>query len=155
MTRPLSPGLGWESLKAMADKVVCAQLIPSEIRFDSNANPPQFSDNGEQVIEKGTHIRMKLIGTRSDVDKLFAIGSIKEVCWLLVLIVELWLTKFSHRISSGMTIYCFHIISMLMHREKRSINARNIMIHRMAHTISAIIITMLCELRGIVRRITI
>lgn len=55
------------------------QLIPSEIKFDPTANPPQFTDNGEQVIEKGTHIRMKLIGTRSDVDKLFAIGSIKEV----------------------------------------------------------------------------
>jgi hypothetical protein len=54
------------------------QLIPSDIKFDANATPPQFTDNGDQVIEAGTHIRMKLIGTRSDVGSMFAIGSIKE-----------------------------------------------------------------------------
>lgn len=57
---------------------VSSHLIPAEIKFDPTSNPPHFTDNGEQIIEKGTHIRMKLIGTRSDVDKLFAIGSIKE-----------------------------------------------------------------------------
>ena len=30
------------------------------------------------MIEKGTHLRVKLIGTRSDVGSMFAIGSIKE-----------------------------------------------------------------------------
>ena len=30
------------------------------------------------MIEKGTHLRIKLIGTRSDVGNMFAIGSIKE-----------------------------------------------------------------------------
>lgn len=30
------------------------------------------------MIEKGTHLRIKLIGTRSDVGSMFAIGSIKE-----------------------------------------------------------------------------
>lgn len=54
------------------------QLIPSEIRWDPNATPPQYTDNGDQVIEKGTHLRIKLIGTRSDVGSMFAIGSVKE-----------------------------------------------------------------------------
>lgn len=40
--------------------------------------PPQYTDNGDQVIEKGTHLRVKLIGTRSDVGNMFAIGSVKE-----------------------------------------------------------------------------
>ncbi|KAH0559509.1 DNA-directed RNA polymerase II subunit [Trichoglossum hirsutum] len=57
---------------------VSSHLIPSDIKFDANATPPQFTDNGDQVIEAGTHIRMKLIGTRSDVGSMFAIGSIKE-----------------------------------------------------------------------------
>lgn len=30
------------------------------------------------MIEKGTHLRVKLIGTRSDVGSMFAIGTIKE-----------------------------------------------------------------------------
>ena len=54
------------------------QLIPPDIKWDPNATPPQYTDNGEQVIEKGTHLRIKLMGTRSDVGSMFAIGSIKE-----------------------------------------------------------------------------
>ncbi|KAI9740593.1 MAG: DNA-directed RNA polymerase II subunit [Cirrosporium novae-zelandiae] len=57
---------------------VSSHLIPSEIKFDANATPAQYTDNGEQVIEKGTHLRVKIIGTRSDVGSMFAIGSIKE-----------------------------------------------------------------------------
>jgi len=57
---------------------VSSHLIPGDIKFDPAANPPQFTDNGDQVIEKGTHIRIKLIGTRMDVNRLYAIGSVKE-----------------------------------------------------------------------------
>lgn len=63
------------NLGRKADKV---QLIPAEIKWDPNATPPQYTDNGDQVIEKGTHLRIKLIGTRSDVGNMFAIGSVKE-----------------------------------------------------------------------------
>ena len=55
-----------------------SQLIPPDITWDANATPPQFTDNGDQVIEKGTLLRIKLIGTRSDVGNMFAIGSIRE-----------------------------------------------------------------------------
>lgn len=54
------------------------QLIPPDIKWDPNATPPQYTDNGDQVIEKGTQLRIKLIGTRSDVGSMFAIGSIRE-----------------------------------------------------------------------------
>ncbi|KAI9681155.1 MAG: DNA-directed RNA polymerase II subunit [Caeruleum heppii] len=57
---------------------VTSHLIPSDIKFDANATPPQYTDNGDQVIEKGTHVRIKLVGTRSDVGNMFAIGSVKE-----------------------------------------------------------------------------
>ncbi|MCJ1254471.1 DNA-directed RNA polymerase II subunit [Lignoscripta atroalba] len=57
---------------------VSNHLIPSDIKWDPNATPPQYTDNGDQVIEKGTHLRIKLIGTRSDVGSMFAIGSVKE-----------------------------------------------------------------------------
>lgn len=53
-------------------------MIPSDIKFDENATPAQYTDNGDQVIEKGTHVRIKMVGVRSDVGNMFAIGSIKE-----------------------------------------------------------------------------
>lgn len=54
------------------------QLIPREIKFDPNATPPQFTNNEDSVIEPGTHVRVKLIGTRAEVGAMFAIASIKE-----------------------------------------------------------------------------
>ncbi|KAK6532984.1 DNA-directed RNA polymerase II subunit [Arthrobotrys megalospora] len=57
---------------------VSTHLIPADVKFDPTSNPPQFSDNEGQVIEKGAHVRLKLVGTRSDVGKMSAIGSIKE-----------------------------------------------------------------------------
>jgi len=55
-------------------------MIPTDIKFDANATPPQWTDNGDQIIEKGTNIRIKIKGLRSEVDKMFAIGTMKEVC---------------------------------------------------------------------------
>ncbi|OWY43690.1 DNA-directed RNA polymerase II 19 kDa polypeptide [Alternaria alternata] len=53
-------------------------MIPAEIKFDANATPPQWTDDGEQVIEKGTNIRIKIKGLRSEVDKMYAVGTMKE-----------------------------------------------------------------------------
>jgi DNA-directed RNA polymerase II subunit RPB7 len=54
------------------------QLIPPDIKFDPNATPPQFTNNEDSVIEVGTHVRVKLIGTRAEVGGMYAIASIKE-----------------------------------------------------------------------------
>lgn len=53
-------------------------MIPSEIKWDPNATPPQFTNNEDMVIEKGTQVRVKIIGIRSEVGEMWAIGSIKE-----------------------------------------------------------------------------
>lgn len=53
-------------------------MIPSEIKFDPNATPPQFTNNEDSVIEKGSDIRIKLKGIRSDVGNMHAVGTIKE-----------------------------------------------------------------------------
>ncbi|CAN9442191.1 unnamed protein product [Alternaria alternata] len=53
-------------------------MIPAEIKFDANATPPQWTDDGEQVIEKGTNIRIKIKGLRSEVDNMYAVGTMKE-----------------------------------------------------------------------------
>lgn len=55
-----------------------SQLIPPDIKFDPNATPAQFTNNEDSVIEVGTHVRVKLIGTRAEVGSIYAIASIKE-----------------------------------------------------------------------------
>lgn len=54
-------------------------MIPSDIKYDANATPPQFTDNVDQVIERGTQIRIKLKGIRNEVGQMFAVATIKEV----------------------------------------------------------------------------
>lgn len=54
------------------------QLISKDIKFDPNATPWQWTDNEDQVIERGAQVRVKLLGIRSDVGAMYAIGSIKE-----------------------------------------------------------------------------
>lgn len=52
-------------------------LIPSNMKYDPMLNPPAFLSD-DQVIEKGAKIRLKILGTRTDVNEIYAIGSIKE-----------------------------------------------------------------------------
>lgn len=54
-------------------------MIPPEIQYDGHATPPQWTDNADQTIEKGTQIRLKIKGMRTDMGSLYAIGTIKEV----------------------------------------------------------------------------
>lgn len=50
--------------------------MSDEIRWDPTAAPPQFTNNADMVIEKGTHVRVKIIGLRTEVGEMWAIGSI-------------------------------------------------------------------------------
>lgn len=70
-------------------------MIPSDIKWDPNATPPQFTDNGDQVLEKGTQLRIKLKGIRSDVGSMFAIGSIKEdfLGYVVLVLVDMVLIR--------------------------------------------------------------
>lgn len=54
-------------------------MIPPDIKFDAHATPPQWTDKGDQVIEKGTHVRVRLKGTRNEMGNMFAIATINEV----------------------------------------------------------------------------
>ena len=53
-------------------------MVPGDVKWDPNATPPQYTNNTDTVIEKGSQLRLKIMGTRSDVGSMFAIGSIKE-----------------------------------------------------------------------------
>ena len=68
-------------------------MIPSDMKFDANATPPQWSsDDNDDLVEKGTNIRIKIKGLRSEVDKMYAVGTIKEVWPAIYDILEFWLT---------------------------------------------------------------
>lgn len=54
-------------------------MIPGEMRFDPTSNPPQFSDGQGDPITKDTVLRLKLVGIRTDIGQIHAIGSIKDV----------------------------------------------------------------------------
>jgi len=56
---------------------VSHQLIHPGMRFDPNSNPPSFASD-EQIIERNTRVRLKIVGTRVDATEIFAIGTIKE-----------------------------------------------------------------------------
>lgn len=57
---------------------VARPSIPSDIKFDANATPPQWTDNADQVIQTDTQVRIKIKGLRTEVDKMFAVGTMKE-----------------------------------------------------------------------------
>lgn len=50
--------------------------MPAEIKYDPNSTPAQFSNNADIVIEQGTHVRVRLVGMRTEVGEMWAIGSI-------------------------------------------------------------------------------
>ena len=87
-------------------------MIPSEIRFDGNATPPQWTDNQDQVIEKGSHIRIKVKGIRGEVNEMFAIATIKEVANPIITTELFFIAADLNRTILGMTIfyniYLFH-----------------------------------------------
>ncbi|KAJ8508398.1 hypothetical protein ONZ45_g9326 [Pleurotus djamor] len=56
---------------------VSHQLIHPDMKFDPTSNPPSFASD-EQIVEKNTRVRLKIVGTRVDATEIFAIGTIKE-----------------------------------------------------------------------------
>lgn len=56
---------------------VSTHLISSDMKFNPSANPPAYV-SPDETIEKGSRVRLKIVGTRTDVNEIYAIGSIKE-----------------------------------------------------------------------------
>ncbi|KAI5302553.1 ubiquitin-specific protease doa4 [Ascosphaera pollenicola] len=57
---------------------VTKHMIPPDIKWDGQSNPPQYTDGQDQVIQNGTSLRLKITGLRNDVRDIFGIGSIRE-----------------------------------------------------------------------------
>lgn len=50
---------------------VSSHLIPSDMSFNPSANPPAYVSD-EQSIQKGSRVRLKIVGVRADVGNMFA-----------------------------------------------------------------------------------
>lgn len=50
--------------------------MPDEITYAPNNSPPAFTNNADWTIEKGTHLRVKIINTRTEVGQMWAVGTI-------------------------------------------------------------------------------
>jgi DNA-directed RNA polymerase II subunit RPB7 len=48
--------------------------LPPDMKFVPEAPTPQFTNSAGEVIEKGSAVRVQLIGLRSDVGQMYAIG---------------------------------------------------------------------------------
>ena len=48
--------------------------LPADMKYNPDATPPQFSNGAGDSIEKGSAVRVQLIGLRSDVGNMYAIG---------------------------------------------------------------------------------
>ncbi|KAL9056163.1 MAG: hypothetical protein Q9162_003124 [Coniocarpon cinnabarinum] len=60
------------------DVFVSKNLMPSEFKFDGNANPPHFTNNADTIYENGSRIRIKVLGVRAEVGQMYGIATIKE-----------------------------------------------------------------------------
>lgn len=53
------------------------------MKFDPASNPPRFATDSEEadeiMIEKGTKVKLKVVGTRVDATEIFAIGMLTTV----------------------------------------------------------------------------
>ncbi|RKP22493.1 hypothetical protein SYNPS1DRAFT_33589 [Syncephalis pseudoplumigaleata] len=56
---------------------VSTHLIPADLNYDPNGDQPCYTSE-DQLIQKGSLIRLKIVGTRMDATEIFAIGTIKE-----------------------------------------------------------------------------
>lgn len=54
------------------------KMIPSDFEFDASATPPLFASSTGEKIERGTKIRIKMMGVRAEVNQMYGIGTIKE-----------------------------------------------------------------------------
>ncbi|XBW36566.1 hypothetical protein QEN19_002141 [Hanseniaspora menglaensis] len=69
--------LGFEVNVGPLTVFISKYLMPEDLFFNSASNPPSYQSS-EQIISTGSRIRLKIVGTKSGVNSIHAIGSIKE-----------------------------------------------------------------------------
>ena len=58
--------------------IAVVQMIPSSLKFSMEGATPSFADNEGQTVEAGSQVRLRIKGIRSELNQMYAIGSIRE-----------------------------------------------------------------------------
>lgn len=53
-------------------------MIPSSLKYSVEGATPSFADNEGQIVEAGSQVRLRIKGIRSELNQMYAIGSIRE-----------------------------------------------------------------------------
>jgi hypothetical protein len=53
-------------------------MIPGSMKYSMEGASPSFADNEGQIIEARSQVRLRIKGIRSELNQMFAIGSIRE-----------------------------------------------------------------------------
>ena len=56
----------------------CMQMMPDDVKYQQNSTIPMFTNNEDFVLEKGTQVRLRIRGLRSEVGNLYGIGTMAQ-----------------------------------------------------------------------------
>lgn len=54
------------------------QMMPEDVKYQQNATIPMFTNNEDFTLEKGTQVRLRIRGLRSEVGNLYGIGTMAQ-----------------------------------------------------------------------------
>lgn len=61
-----------------APSLTTQQMMAHFWKFDGNSSPPAFVDDEGNVLMKGSPVRIKFFGVRTEIGQMFALGSTKD-----------------------------------------------------------------------------
>ena len=53
-------------------------MIPPTMKYSAEGSAPNFSDAEGMTVERGSQVRLRIKGMRSELGQMYAIGSIRE-----------------------------------------------------------------------------
>ncbi|TYJ58188.1 hypothetical protein B9479_001012 [Cryptococcus floricola] len=69
--------MGFFAMVGPLQVFVSCHLTHADMKFDPSVSPPCYRSNDE-VIQKGTKVRIQIVGCRVEANDMFAIGTIKK-----------------------------------------------------------------------------
>lgn len=58
-------------------RLIVHQMIPPHLKYTVEGSTPSFTDN-QDLIERGTQVRLRIKGIRGEIGSMYAVGSISE-----------------------------------------------------------------------------
>lgn len=69
---------GFFAYAGPAEFFVSKHMMPEDVKYQQNATIPMFTNNEDFTLEKGTQVRLRIRGLRSEVGNLYGIGTMAQ-----------------------------------------------------------------------------